>query len=166
MQFKAGDTVVHPAHGLGRIARLEQKRLAESEPRWYYVIDLGQGTIWVPVDSHEPIGLRKVTSHDELDQCRHLLKSKPVVLEKDHHRRRLEIGERIKLGSFRIMCEVVRDLTAFGWNRTLSDVDATTLQKVRASVSREWALAANVTADQANREIETLLQSGRRAHQH
>jgi CarD family transcriptional regulator len=165
MQFKAGDYVVHPAYGVGSVVRLEEKRLAEAEPRWYYVIDVGKGTVWVPVDSHEPLGLRSVTSHEELDQCRRLLKSKPTVLAKDHHRRRLEIGERVKQGSFRVMCEVVRDLSAYGWNRTLNDVDATLLAKVRTSICREWSAAAKITMEQANIEVEALLQSGRRSHQ-
>lgn len=164
-QFKTGDYVVHPAHGVGSILRLEEKRLAEAEARWYYVIDVGKGTVWVPVDSHEPLGLRSVTSPAELEQCRRLLKSKPVTLPKDHHRRRLEIGERLKQGSFRIMCEVVRDLSAYGWNRTLNDVDAGLLAKVRASICREWSAASKITIEQADHEVEALLQSGRRAHQ-
>ncbi len=164
MQFKAGDYVVHPSYGVGSVVRLEEKRLAEADTRLYYVIDVEKSTVWVPVDQHGTLVLRKVTPSQELEQYRRLLKGKPVMLDKDHHRRRLLITERMRQGSFRVMCEIVRDLTAYGWNKPLSDVDASSLQKIRAGLCREWAAAASVTPQQANQEVEALLLAGRQAH--
>ncbi len=164
MQFKVGDYVVHPTYGVGNILRLEERQLAEAEKRLYYVIDINKSTVWVPVDSTNASGLRKLTPAQELAQYRQLLKSKPSALDKDHHKRRLDIQERLKSGSFRVMCEIVRDLTAYGWSRNLSDVDATSLQKICAELSREWAATARVSIDQASDEIKALLQAGRQAH--
>lgn len=165
MQFKAGDYVVHPSYGVGSVLRLEEKQLAEAELRLYYVIGVENSTVWVPVDPRGTTELRRVTPSGELEQYRRVLKGKPSPLDKDHHRRRLEISERMKQGSFRIMCEVVRDLTAHGWHKPLSDVDATSLQKIRASLCREWAAAAGVTTQEANQEVEDLLAAGRAAYQ-
>ncbi len=164
MQFKAGDYVVHPTYGVGSVLRLEEKQLAEAATRLYYVIDVEKSTVWVPVDAHGATELRKVTPSHDLEQYRRLLKGKPTQLEKDHHRRRLFIAERMKNGTFSVMCEVVRDLTAHGWAKPLSDVDATSLQKIRAGLFREWAAAAGISIDQAKNEIDALLLAGRRTY--
>ena len=164
MEFKAGDYVVHPAYGVGSILRLEEKQLAETEMRLYYVLAVEHSTVWVPVKSNGAIGLRGVTPKNELEQYRRVLKSKPAALDRDHHKRRFEISERLKQGSFRAICETARDLTAFGWNKPLNDVDAGLLQKVRDNLCREWAAAEGVTVADASREVDDLLLAARQAY--
>jgi len=164
MLFKAGDRVVHPAHGVGDIVRLEERRLAEEETRLYYVVVADKSTIWVPVDAHQAVGLRQLTPKRDLARYRGLLKSHPSSLEKDQHKRRLEIADRLKQGSFQAMCEVVRDLTARGWHKPLNDADTTLLQKIRLDLCREWAAADGVSVAEALREIESLLLEARQAY--
>ena len=164
MEFKAGDHVVHPAYGVGSILRLEEKQLAEPEMRLYYVLAVEHSTVWVPVKSNGAIGLRGVTPKKELEQYRRVLSSKPGALDRDHHKRRFEISERLKQGSFQAICEAARDLTAYGWNRPLSDVDASLLQKVRDNLCREWAAAEGVTVAEATHEVDDLLLSARQTY--
>ena len=87
--------------------------------------------MWVPVDENNASGLRAVTPKRELDQYRAVLKSQPDVLERDHNKRRLLINERVKHGSFQSLCEVVRDLSAQGWKRPLSEADMSLLQRLQ-----------------------------------
>ena len=77
MQYKAGDSIVHPVYGVGNILRLEEKRLAEDQLRWYYVVTADKSTIWVPVDEAGAAGLREVTRKRDLDQYRRVLQSRP-----------------------------------------------------------------------------------------
>jgi CarD family transcriptional regulator len=164
MEFDAGDYVVHPSYGVGSILRLEEKRLAETEMRLYYVLAVENSTVWVPVNSTGAIGLRRVTPKQELEQYRRILKSKPTVLDRDHHKRRLEINERLKRGSFLALCEVTRDLTAHGWHKPLNDVDASMLHKVRDNLCREWAASEGVTVADVAREVDDLLHVAQEAY--
>lgn len=164
MNFAAGDYVVHPAYGVGSILRLEEKQLAEAEMRLYYVLVVDNNTVWVPVNSNGANGLRQVTPKQELEQYRRVLKSKPAVLDRDHHKRRLEINERLKRGSFLAICEAARDLTAHGWRKPLNDVDASTLQKVRANLCREWAASEGVAVAEAAAEVDGLLHVAQEAY--
>ena len=164
MQFKAGDYVVHPAYGVGNIVRLEERRLAEDTTRLYYVLTADKSTIWVPVDAVGNTGLRRLTSKHDLEKYRALLRGRPTSLSKDHRDRRLEIVERLKDGSFQAMCEVVRDLAAFGWRKALSEADATLFNKTRASLCREWAAAGNMSVDEAIAEVNTLLSTARQTY--
>lgn len=161
MEFKSGDGVVHSTYGVGSILRLEERQLAEAELRLYYVLAIGKSTVWVPVHSDGSTRLRAVTRKQELDQYRALLKSRPTPLERDHKKRRLDINERLKRGSFRALCEVVRDLTARGWHRQMSEADAGLLKKFRDSLWREWAAAAGMSMPEVIQEVDALLQLGR-----
>jgi CarD family transcriptional regulator len=157
MQFKVGDAVVHPQHGLGHIVNIEEKRFSEKGTRLYYQITLSRSTLWIPVEAQETIGLRLATTRNDLDRYRHLLKNPPVPLDQNHSRRQLELAGRFDRGSFQGMCELVRDLTAWSRQKRLATTDATTLQKARESLSQEWATAAGLSLREANKEIDSLL---------
>ncbi len=164
MQFKVSDLVVHSTYGVGRIVEIEEKMFSEKGARLYYKITLPKRTVWIPVEVQEAIGFRLATVKSELDQYRTLLKSPPVPLHKNHHRRHLELVSRLKQGSFQGVCEVVRDLTAWGWRKPLGQTDSSTLQKTRESLYQEWATAAGVSIGEAIKEIEALLRSTRQAY--
>ena len=69
----------------------------------------------------------------------------------------LELASRLKQGSFQGVCEVMRDLTAWGWGEPLGQADRTTLQKTQDSLYQEWAMAADVSTTEAIKEIDSLL---------
>ena len=164
MQFKVSDLVVHSTYGVGRIVEIEEKMFSEKGTRLYYKITLPKRTVWIPVEAQEARGLRLVTVKSELDQYRTLLKSPPVALHKNHYWRHLELVSRLKQGSFQVVCEVVRDLTAWSWRKPLGQTDTSTLQKTRESLYQEWATAAGVTVVEAIKEVEALLRTTRQAY--
>jgi CarD family transcriptional regulator len=147
-QFKVGDFVVHPVYGMGHIVQIEEKQFSEKVKRL----------------TSERTGLRPVTAKNQLDQYRDLLKSRPVTLPKKYDQRRRELLSRLNQGSFQVVVEVVRDLTAWSWRKPLGAVDIATLQKTRENLYREWATAAGVTTTEAVKEIDTLLTANRQAY--
>lgn len=158
MQFKVGDFLVHPIYGLGDIVKIEEKRFAEIGARLYYEIALPTSTIWIPVEAQATVGLRSVTAKSDLDRYRDLLKSPPVPLNNDQpQRRHMELARRLKQGSFQVMCEVVRDLTALGWQKSLSPRDKAILQQTRERLCQEWAIAAGMSIAEAIKEVKSLL---------
>jgi CarD family transcriptional regulator len=164
MQFKIGDFIVHPVYGVGRIINIEEKQFSEKGACLYYKAALPRRIVWVPLEANGAVGLRLVTAKCDLDQYRTLLKSRPVPLNKNHHRRHLELVTRLRQGSFQEVCEVVRDLTAWGWRKPLGPTDTATLQKTRESLYQEWAAAAGVSKTEAIREVESLLLATRQAY--
>jgi CarD family transcriptional regulator len=159
MQFKVGDFIVHPIYGLGHLVKIEEKQFSEIETCLYYEISLPRSTIWIPVEAQATIGLRLVTDKSDLDHYRDLLRSRPVPLHKDHRQRHLELVSRLNQGSFQVVCEVVRDLTACGWRKPLNQTDTVTLKKTQESLYQEWATAAGVSITEAIREVKSLLQA-------
>ena len=164
MEFRSGDDVVHPNYGVGNIVRLEERELATSGMRWYYVLAIGTATVWMPVHADRSTTLRAVTRKQDLEQYRTVLSSRPTVLDRDYKKRRLDLSERLTHSSFRVMCEIVRDLTALGWDRPTGETDATLLKKIRDNLWREWAVATGQSDQEAIQEVQALLRAGRVAY--
>jgi CarD family transcriptional regulator len=157
MQLKIGDFVVHPIYGIGHIDKVEERQFSEKKPCLYYQVILSEHNIWIPVEAQKTIGLRRVTAKGDLEQYRNLLKSRPVPLNINLHQRHLELAKRLKQGSFQVVCEIVRDLTASGWQKPLNATDTATLQKTRKNLHQEWAMAAGVSVAEAIKEVDSLL---------
>lgn len=164
MEFRSGDDVVHPNYGVGSIVRLEDRQLAEPQMRRYYVLAFDKMMVWIPVHADGSTTLRAVTAKQDLEQYRTVLKSRPAALERDRKKWRSDVYERLTHGSFRVMCEVVRDITALGWYRPIGELDGAILTKVRDNLWREWAIATGQSLAEAALEVKTLLLAGERAY--
>lgn len=165
MRFNIGDWVVHLAHGLGQIVNLQEKRLSGAEARLYYEVVTQTNTVWVPVETQAESTLRSITPKSDLDLCEQLLKLRPEPLNRDYRMRQADLNARVKRGSFQVLCEVVRDLTAYSWRRPLSDADAALLRRIHDNVCHEWAASAGLTVAEVNHQINTMLLEARQAHQ-
>ena len=163
MQFKTGDRVVHPVYGVGHIATIEEKQFSQMETCLYYQIAFPKSDIWVPIDAQAAIGLRLVTAREDLDKYRDLIKSRPVLPNSNLPKQHLEMDSRLKEGSFQTMCEVVRDLTALGWQKPLGATNKAVLRKAQERLYQEWAATADISIAEAAKEIDTLLQATQEA---
>ena len=163
MLFKVGDWVVHPLHGVGQVVKLEHKDFGAPPGQLYYEIAIAQGTLWVMAET-PPAGLRELTAKADLPRYRAVLQSEPIPLNKDYHQRRGELRERLKDGTFQVRCEVVRDLTAHGWRKQLSEPDTTLLRTTREGLCQEWARAEAVNVAQATQEVEGLLRAAKQKY--
>ena len=164
MILKVGDTVVHPIYGVGQIVRLEKRQFTGTGGRQYFEISTEKTTVWVPVETCEALGLRRLTAKSDLATYRSVLKSRPISLDKDHSKRRRELTECLKQGSFQALCEMVRDLTALGWRRPLGETDTRLLRKTHESLCQEWAAVDGASVARATQEVDTMLLEAKRAY--
>jgi len=163
MAIKVNDWAVHPQHGVGRVVKLETRQFDPGPKRLYYQFAISTGTVWVPVQGR-PAGLRKLTAKGDLSRYRGLLRSRPTPLVADHRQRQIALVERLKESSFQARCEVVRDLTAHGWQRPLNESSSVLLRRARHALCAEWAAAEGLSLVDATLEVEALLLEGRKAH--
>lgn len=164
MPYQIDDPVVLPGYGVGRIVGTVMKRLAEPEARTYYEVVLGKNTVWVPVDAGAATRLRPLTPRTELVQGRGVLRGRPLPLTPDFRQRRLDLGGVLRAGSFQGLCEMVRDITARGWAKALSDGDIAMLRKAREGLCQEWGAMDGVSTLEAAKEVDALLLEGRETY--
>jgi RNA polymerase-interacting CarD/CdnL/TRCF family regulator len=168
LHFSVGNMIVHPTYGIGKVVGIEDLQYQGQESRPFYKISLDNGVIWVQVDDAGEARLRPLTPADELDSYREVLTSAPNPLSDDRYKRYSECNARLKSPSFRVWCELVRDLTAHGATKRLNEYDSSTLRKVSDIVAREWALSAGIPLVDAAKVIKNILsesQSNRLADQ-
>jgi CarD family transcriptional regulator len=163
MKFQVGDQVVHPQHGLGRVVKLEHREFEPGTVREYYEISLmGGSTVWVPMDLSIS-GLRKVTSRGEITRCRKILEARPSPLDEDARFRQAGLAARLKKGTIRTQCEVVRDLYAYGEHRSLNGTIGIFYKAAQEVLCQEWSVVEDIPLMQAAHEIEILLEKSRLA---
>lgn len=100
----------------------------------------------------------------EIVNCRELLQTPPTPLNDDPRLRQTELVEHLKEGTLTAHCEVVRDLTAHGWQKPLSGVIATFLKTTQEVLCQEWAAVEGISLEEAVIEIESLLEEGKRVN--
>jgi CarD family transcriptional regulator len=157
MEYKRGDYVVHPNHGLGTVITIEEMDFNGTAPCLFYRIDFRSTTVWVPVET-EKVGLRPLTSEHDLSKYREVLRKPPEYLEDDFRKRQTELEARLELGDFKGLCGVVRDLYARNQEKTLNNFDAALLKQSREALIQEWAAATNQAPVEAEKEIDALLE--------
>jgi len=163
MQFKVGDQVIHPRHGLGHVTNLAIKQFVEGEKRPFYEISFPGSTLWVPLNVSTS-GIRKLTGKSEVVRCRKLLPGPATPLNDDPRLRQTELVEHLKEGTLTAHCEVVRDLTAYGWQKSLSGAMATFLKQTLDVLCQEWSVVEEMSIEEASAEIEALLEKGKQTN--
>lgn len=161
-KFHVGDKVVHPQQGVGYVANLEEKQFEPNHPRLYYVVQIPDTTVWVPVDLSTS-GLRKLSEKSELEQCREVLQDTPHMLTAERSLLASLIGH-INQGTMTAHCEVVRDLNAFGWRKPLYGPMAEFQRVIQNVLNQEWAVVEGVSVVEASHEITALLKKSRAEH--
>jgi RNA polymerase-interacting CarD/CdnL/TRCF family regulator len=163
MPIKVGDRVIHPRHGLGQVTNLAIKQFVEGEKRPFYEIAFPGSTLWVPLN-FTTSGIRKLSAKREIVDCRRVLKSPAESLNNDFRLRQAELKDRLKEGTLVARCEVVRDLTAFGWHKPLNGSIAAFLQSTLDVLCQEWAAVEKITPAEAATEIQSILDEGKQAN--
>lgn len=162
MTFNVGDKVVHPQHGVGRVVKLEERQFEAGVTRQYYEVSIqGNSTIWVPLEP-PAFGLRKLAARSEIERCRQILVSHPAPLGDDVRSRQSNLANRLKQGTIRTQCEVVRDLYAYGEHKSLYGTMAGFFRQTQNVLCQEWAIVEGVTLPEAVNEVNTLLEKSRR----
>jgi len=113
--FRKGDSVVYPAHGVGRIERVGIEEIAGHRLNLIHIsFDENQMTLRVPVAQARAAGLRKLASRKDLADALAKLKGRPRVSRLMWAKRAQEYLAKINSGELAALAGVVRDLQAAG----------------------------------------------------
>ena len=98
-EFKIGEVVVYPKHGVGEIIRIESMEVSSIKTKFYVVkMEQGKLTIRVPLDKQNEVGLRKISSKKIIDEVFNILKLKPKIRRIMWSRRAQEYDTKIFSG--------------------------------------------------------------------
>ena len=110
-EFKVGDYVVYPAHGVGRINGVETQEVAGLSLEVYVItFDHEKMTLRVPTRKAKTAGLRPLANSDVVGKSLTTLKGRARVKRTMWSRRAQEYEAKINSGDLISIAEVVRDL--------------------------------------------------------
>lgn len=156
MAFHIGDKVVHWAYGLGAIIQLDEKELSGHTDE-YYVVQMHNLTVWVPINEMGERGLRLLTPAGDFERLFDILSSPAEPLSPDRFERKTQLTGRMKEGSIASTCRVVRDLAAHMQTGKMNENDSAMLKRARSFLLEEWSVALSVPVRRAERELIELL---------
>ncbi len=109
--FKINETIVYPAHGVGRIIGIEEQEIA-GMPLELFVIQFEKDkmTLKVPTGKLETVGMRKLAEDGIVSKAMETLKGRARVKRTMWSRRAQEYEAKINSGDLISIAEVVRDL--------------------------------------------------------
>ena len=111
LQYSVGDFIVYPSHGVGEITDIQTFEIAEEKLEMYNVIfDKEKMTLKIPTIKAKEIGIRKVSSRNEMKKTLEILKGKAKIRRTMWSRRAQEYEAKINSGILKELTEVVRDL--------------------------------------------------------
>lgn len=153
--FAVGDTLVHPAHGVGAITAIEEKLVA-GQACQLYVIQL-QGTglrVMVPKASSERVGLRPVMTRSEADAILEVLASPEIAVTIQPWNRRFRAyTEMMASGSATEIAKVLRDMHRLRFGKELSFGERRLLDQAKGLLIQELALAKGEPLEDVETQI-------------
>ena len=110
-EFKIGDHVVYPAHGVGIVVSIEQQDVVGTLLELYVItFDHEKMTLRVPTKKAKTAGLRALAENNVVHQALTTLKGRARVKRTMWSRRAQEYEAKINSGDLISIAEVVRDL--------------------------------------------------------
>ncbi len=125
-EFKPGDSVVYPSHGVGVVQTIESQTIAGMEMKVYVIyFDKERMTLRTPVNASHSTGLRRVSSVVDIEKVRKTLQSRAKISRGMWSRRAKEYETKINSGNIVLLAEVVRDL-----HKNVNDPDRSYSERV------------------------------------
>ena len=160
IEFKTGETVVYPKHGVGEIIKIESMEIANIKTMFYVVkMEQSKLTIRVPLEKQEEVGLRKIASKKIIDNVFEILKLKPKIKRIMWSRRAQEYDTKIFSGEPQKIAEVVRDLFRKNTQSEQSYSERQMFQVAIERLAREVAAVEKTDYFQSTEKIETILRN-------
>tara|TARA_A100001011_G_C14319689_1_gene849896 strand:- start:2446 stop:2946 length:501 start_codon:yes stop_codon:yes gene_type:complete len=158
LQFKIGEVVVYPKHGVGEIIKIESLEVGSIKTQFYVVkMEQSKLTIRVPLDKQEEVGLRKISSKKIIEEVMEVLKLKPKIRRIMWSRRAQEYDTKIFSGDPIKIAEVVRDLFRKNSQSEQSYSERQMFQVAIERLAREVAAVEKTDYFQSTEKIETIL---------
>ena len=157
-EFKVGEIVVYPKHGVGEIVKIENMEISNIKANFYVVkMEQSKLVIRVPVDKKDEVGLRKVSSKKIIEDVFSTLKLKPKIRRIMWSRRAQEYDTKIFSGDPIKIAEVVRDLFRKTTQAEQSYSERQMFQVAIERLAREVAAVEKTDYFQSTEKIEQIL---------
>ena len=156
--FKAGDFVVYPTHGVGRIQKVDEQEVAGLKLELFVIaFEKDKMILRVPTTKAKAVGMRKLSSPDVVSAALNTLKGRARIKRTMWSRRAQEYEAKINSGDLVSIAEVVRDLHRAGGQPEQSYSERQLYEAALARMAREVAAIERIDEQAAVKRVESAL---------
>ncbi len=157
-EYEAGNWVVYPTHGVGRVTGIEKQKIAGCDLELIVIeFDKDRMTLRVPITKAEVSGLRKLSTPEEMKSALKTLVGRSRVRRTMWSRRATEYEAKINSGDPVSIAEVVRDLHRNASQPDQSYSERQIYQAALDRLSRELAAVEDIDEAAATLRLEEML---------
>lgn len=110
-EFKIGEYIVYPVHGIGKITGIETQKYFDFELNVYVIsFDNDRMTLSVPMNKAQSVGMRHLCSAVTINKVIDTLGTQAIIRKSIWSRRAQEYEAKINSGNPIAIAEVARDL--------------------------------------------------------
>ena len=162
--FRTGESIVYPAHGVGRIIDIEDQEVAGMRLELFVItFEKDKMTLRVPVAKVASVGMRKLADEPTVVKAFDTVRGRARVKRTMWSRRAQEYEAKINSGDLIAVAEVVRDLYRSEAQPEQSYSERQLYEAALDRVVREISAVNKITETEATKLIEqSLLKSPRR----
>ena len=160
LPFSAGDFVVYPAHGVGKVTSIEAQLIAGQKVELFVIsFERDRMTLRVPVRKVENSGLRKLSTRKVMEAALTTLKGRARVKRAMWSRRAQEYEAKINSGDPISIAEVVRDLHRSATQPEQSYSERQIYEAALERLARELAAVEKTDREAAMQRLEEMLKA-------
>jgi len=160
-EFKIGDKVVYPNHGLGIIEQIEKRATGDRVEEFLTLrIVANDSTVMVPRSNTTSVGLRRVVTRKEVEEVFDVLKDTKITLYDDWKGRFQENSDKMRTGSITEVARVFKSLSHLALQKNLSYRERRMLDKAKYLIVSEIAEVERMPADQVEAKIDRAVSRG------
>jgi len=163
--FTLNEKVVYPGHGVAKIARIIEKKVAGQSAQFFELKFINKDmTILVPVANALSVGVRALSTSKHINDIFKIL-SEPVVpvchetVITNWNKRNKEYQGKLRTGNLREICTIYKDLKHIEMQKELSFGEKNLLSQTEALLVEEISLVNNMETDKAMRQLRLSVQS-------
>lgn len=156
--FKAGDMVVYPAHGVGKVEGIEAHTVGGTEVKLFKItFDHERMTLKVPMQRATGSGLRQLSNKETMKNVFETMKGRPRIRRVMWSRRAQEYEQKINSGDPVAIAEVLRDLRRNAESGEQSYSERQIFNNALERLAREVAAIDKVPQEKAVEKLHNLL---------
>jgi CarD family transcriptional regulator len=157
-EFKTGEHIVYPAHGVGAIVGLEHQEVAGLKLELFVIsFEKEKMTLRVPVGKATSVGMRKLADAETVEKALATVRGRARIKRTMWSRRAQEYEAKINSGDLLATSEVVRDLYRSESQPEQSYSERQLYEAALDRMSREIAAVQHISETEAVRQIELNL---------
>jgi CarD family transcriptional regulator len=157
-EYKAGDKVVYPAHGVGRVEGVEKLTVAGTEVTLYTItFEKDRMRLKLPMEKVATSGIRRLANKEQLTEVYNTMKGRARIRRVMWSRRAQEYEAKINSGSPIQVAEVLRDLKRNVSSTEHSYSERQIFQQALERLASELAAIENSTQENAAAKLQKIL---------